>query len=224
MNRKAKWVLAIASGLALCGLLTRTWLDRRDKARALQLAEEGSAIASALYGWLLEPNSAPIDISYVPLYPWTNEFRTSTEYFNHAVTNRLLREVESHPTLSTRVRTLLSARENAWCVVLGHPGDVRVPLLFSRNAMFAEPKSKATLNDISGISRDALPQIRRLVVIFLDGEWRILGDKEDVWWMATARVPHPTATRMTATNDLRARFNPSGRPMKFLSPEVGAAR
>lgn len=91
------------------------------------------------------------------------------------------------------------------------------PLMFSRNAVFSKPAFEATLNDISGISEQSLPGIRSLIVIYRNGAVRILRQKEEMcprWgpgWQETTWKPY-------RGEELPRRFNPSGKPMKFLSP------
>lgn len=93
---------------------------------------------------------------------------------------------------------VLRAEDNAWCVVLDLPHDIqdRTPVLFSRNATFSRPLGEATLNDISGISDEAVPGMRAVVVVYRDGSAPILTKREH----------------------LDRLFNPPGKPLKFLSP------
>jgi hypothetical protein len=224
MRRKAIWVVVIAAGLVVCGPLARVWMDRRGEVQALQLAQKGRHIALAFYDSMVETEPSDPDLPFP--YPWSGRFRTSTECFTCAMTNELIRRRLfpsdfTVPDQALRSPDLLTSEENAWCVSLDLLANAArsAPLLFSRNALFSKPVSGATLNDVSGIDEEALPGIRHLVVVWMDGSVKVLSRKEVI------RVSFDPSSGLRIMSrspyrreDLPQKFNPSGKPMKFLSP------
>lgn len=187
------------------------------------LASYGMGIASAMYNEQVEQSA--LGEGGLPVYPEEGQYKSSTDYFNVMAQSNVLTDFPpwtfAVPGRMPARETHLLSSDNAWCVVLGHGDDAsgQAPLLFSRNAVFSKPGLEATLNDIMGVSEQALPGIRSLVVVYRGGSVRVFSDKEELHvgynsrsrWAIKDRSPY-------RKEELPQKFNPSGKPMKFLSP------